>query len=44
MENVFDKYLEEGYYHAQINVAVNVERKCDSLKTQLLNNYIKHIE
>ncbi|KAK8876511.1 hypothetical protein M9Y10_006725 [Tritrichomonas musculus] len=44
MENVFDKYLEGGYYHAQFNIAVNVERKRDSLKKQIIENYIKHIK
>ena len=42
--NRFDKYLEGGYYHAQFNIAVNVERKKDSLKKQIIENYIKHIK
>ncbi|KAK8898928.1 hypothetical protein M9Y10_001220 [Tritrichomonas musculus] len=42
--NRFDKYLEGGYYHAQFNIAVNVEIKRDSLKKQIIENYINHIK
>lgn len=42
--SAFDKHLESNYYHAQINVAINVEAKNDKLKKQIINSYINRMK
>ncbi|KAK8888605.1 hypothetical protein M9Y10_033336 [Tritrichomonas musculus] len=42
--NVFDIYFEANYYHAQINVAINVEVKRDALKKQIIKSYINRMK